>query len=95
VADLVVDYSLLGRSEASLRALISEFSNVQTQENAYAGAWGSDDIAAAMGDFASNWDYHRKQLLASMESLSAMVSQSRAGFAKADTSLAGDLTRKH
>jgi hypothetical protein len=95
MADLVVDYRLLDRTESALRGLVSEFANIRTQEHAYLGAWGSADIAAAMDDFAGNWEYHRKKLQASMEALGTMVGQCRAGFAKADAGLAGDLTSRH
>jgi hypothetical protein len=93
MADLVVDYGLLDQTESSLRRLVSEFANIEAQENAYSGAWGSGDIAAAMDGFSGNWDYHRKKLQASMESLGTMVAQCRASFQKADTSLANDVTR--
>jgi hypothetical protein len=93
MADLVVDYGLLDQAESSLRRLVSEFANIKTQELAYAGAWGSGDIAAAMDGFAGNWDYHRKKLEASMESLGTMVSQCQADFRKVDKGLANDLAR--
>jgi uncharacterized protein YukE len=95
MADLVVDYGLLGQTESSLRSLISEFANIKTQEDAYSGAWGSGDIAAAMGGFSGNWDYHRQKLQHSMESLGKMVAQCRASFQKVDTGLASDLTHGH
>ena len=94
MADLVVDYGLLGQTESSLRSLVSEFANIRTQEHAYSSAWGSGDIAAAMDGFAGNWDYHRKKLQASMEALGTAVAKCRAEFAKAETKLAGDLTDK-
>jgi hypothetical protein len=92
MTDLVVDYALLGRTESSLRGLISEFSDIRTSEHASFGGWGSAGIAAAMGGFAGNWDDHRRKLQGSMEALGTLVSQCRSGFAGTDTSLAGGLT---
>jgi len=94
MADLKVDYGILGQTESSLRSLVSEFATIKTQDDAYSEAWGSGDIAAAMGGFSGNWDYHRKKLQTSMESLGTMVAKCRAEFARADTKLAGDLTNK-
>jgi uncharacterized protein YukE len=94
MADLVVDYNLLDQVESTLSGLRSEFSDIQAQQHAYVSAWGSGAIASAMDDFAGNWDYHRKELLDSMESLGEMVGQCKSSFAKADTDLANSLTRK-
>lgn len=94
MADLVVDYSLLEQVESTLSGLHREFSDIQGQQHAYASAWGSGAIASAMGDFAGNWDYHRKKLLESLESLGAMVGKCKSSFATADTDLSNALTRK-
>jgi len=93
MADLVVDYNLLGQTESSLNGLTREFTDIKAQEHAYFGDWGSGDIASAMDDFAGNWDYHRKKLLGSMQSLATMVKQCQSGFCKADTTLASDISK--
>lgn len=94
MADLVVDYNLLGQVESTLRGLHGEFSDIQAQQRAYFSAWGSDAIASAMNDFAGNWDYHRKKLLDAMESLGTMVGQCKSSFGEADTDLSNELTKK-
>lgn len=94
MTDLVVDYNLLNQAESSLSGLHGEFSEIRGQQHAYFSAWGSDVIASAMNDFAGNWDYHRKKLLDSMESLSKMVDQCKSSFAQADTDLSNALTKK-
>jgi hypothetical protein len=94
MADLAVDYNLLDRTESTLSGLRSEFSNIQAQQHAYFSAWGADAIASAMDDFAGNWDYHRKKLLDSMESLGEMVGQCKSSFTKTDTDLSNALTTK-
>jgi uncharacterized protein YukE len=94
MADLAVDYNLLDQTESTLSRLRSEFGDIQAQQRAYFSTWGSDAIASVMDDFAGNWDYHRKKLLDSMESLGEMVSQCKSSFAKADTDLSNALTTK-
>lgn len=94
MADLVVDYNLLDQVESTLSGLHGEFSDIQAQQHSYFSAWGSDAIASAMDDFAGNWDYHRKKMLDSMESLGKMVGQCKLSFSKADTDLSNELTRK-
>jgi hypothetical protein len=94
VADLIVDYQLLDETERSLSSLTSEFNNIEAQTGSYDGAMGSGDIAGAMGNFSGNWDYHRKQLVGSMEALGKMVSATKQEFQKADCQLAASLTKK-
>lgn len=94
MADLKVDYQLLDSIERSLSTLVSEFQNIQAQTGGYDGAMGSADIAGAMGSFAGNWDYHRKQIAGSMQSLGQMVSQTRKHFQDTDNRLKASLTKK-
>lgn len=94
MADLKVDYQLLDSIERSLSTLVSEFQNIQAQAGGYDGAMGSADIAGAMGSFAGNWDYHRKQIVGSMQSLGQMVSQTRKHFQDTDSRLKASLTKK-
>jgi hypothetical protein len=94
VADLKVDYQLLDTTERSLSNLVSEFTNIQAQEQAYDGAMGSGDIAGALGNFASNWDYHRKKLIGSMQALGGMVAETKKQFQQTDQKLKASLTQK-
>ena len=88
MADLKVDYQLLDSTERSLSSLVSEFQNMQAQEDAYSGAMGSGDIASAMNGFATNWNKHKKNLVSSMQALGKMVSETKQQFQKTDTKLA-------
>lgn len=94
MADLKVDYQLLGSIEHSLSSLLSEFQNIQVQTSAYDGALGSGDVASAMDNFAGNWNDHRKSLISSMQALGKMVSETRQQFQKADNKLKSTLTQK-
>jgi len=94
MADLKVDYQLLDSTERNLSDLISQFQNIKAQTSDYNGAMGSGDIAGAMGSFAGNWDYHRKKLISSMQSLGQMVSETKKQFQDADNQLKASLTQK-
>jgi hypothetical protein len=94
MADLVVDYSLLEQVENTLTGLTREFQNIQAQEQGYAGAYGSGDIAGAMNDFADNWSYHRGKILQSMQSLCQNVREVRTEASQFDTNLADQVTGK-
>lgn len=94
MADLKVDYQLLDSIERNLSNLISQFQNIQAQTGGYDGAMGSGDIAGAMGGFSGNWDYHRKQLVGSMQSLGQMVSETKKHFQDTDNRLKASLTHK-
>jgi 2C-methyl-D-erythritol 2,4-cyclodiphosphate synthase len=94
VSDLKVDYQLLDSTERNLSSLVSEFQNMQAQEDAYSGAMGSGDIASAMNGFATNWKDHKKSLISSMQTLGKMVSETKQQFQKADTKLTKSLTQK-
>ena len=92
--DLKVNYQLLDEAERSLSSLRQEFNSLQAQEQGYDGALGSGEIASAMDGFAGNWDYHRRQLVSSMEALGKMVQDCKQKFQSTDTKLKGSLTKK-
>lgn len=94
MADLKVDYQLLDSSERTLSNLTSEFQNIKARDSGYDGAMGSGDIASAMDSFAGNWDYHRGQLVGSMQALGKMIGESKKQFTQTDTKLAGSLKGK-
>jgi hypothetical protein len=94
MADLKVDYQLLEQTDNSLGSLVGEFQNIQAVQDGYDGALGSGDVAGAMNGFAGNWDYHRKQLVGSMQALQKLVQGAKAGFQKTDNDLTQDLTKK-
>ncbi|HSZ49581.1 MAG TPA: hypothetical protein VK823_29860 [Streptosporangiaceae bacterium] len=94
MTDLRVDYGLLGESHATLTSLISEFTNIQTEQGHDDWAIGSGDIAGQLDGFAGNWTYHRKQIIGSMQALDQMVTQSIKTFNGTDSQLAQALTKK-
>jgi hypothetical protein len=93
MADLKVDYQLLDMTERSLSSLKSEFENIKARTDCYDGAFGSGDIASAMGHFSGNWDYHRGKLVEEMAALGTMVAQTRKSFQDADEQLKASLTK--
>jgi hypothetical protein len=94
MADLKVDYQLLDSIERNLTSLVSQFQNIEVQTGSYDAAFGSSDITSAMGNFAGNWDYHRKQMISSMESLGQMVTATKKHFQDTDDKLKASLTQK-
>ena len=92
MADLKVNYDLLDSTERTLSSLVSEFQNIETDTGSYGSAMGSGDVDGAMGNFAGNWDYHRKQLVGSMQSLGKMVSATKKHFRDTDDKLASSVS---
>jgi hypothetical protein len=94
MADLRVDYQLLGSIHSTLNGLTWEFENIEDQASAYDSAFGSGQITAAMGSFSGNWSTHRKTLLGIMQNLDQMVTATAQRFRQVDDQLASDLTKK-
>jgi hypothetical protein len=94
MADFVVDYTLLQQVDKTLKDLMNQFQNIQAQEQGYAWAYGSGDIAGAMNDFAGNWSYHRGQIVKSMASLSENVEEVMTETQKYDSDMAKQLQPK-
>jgi len=89
--DFVVDYSLLDQVDRTLKDLVSQFQNIQAQEQGYTGAYGSGDVAGAMDDFAGNWSYHRGKIVDSMNALSQSVEEVMSETKKYDADMATQL----
>jgi hypothetical protein len=89
--NLRVDYGLLEASHKTLTSLASEFGNLQASTNGYDAAMGSGAIAGAMDSFAGNWSYHRDQLVANMQKLDDMITESVKQFMDTDQKLARGL----
>jgi hypothetical protein len=92
--DLKVDYQALSFTHQTLGGLVSQFKDIQTQQARYDWAMGSGDVAGAMDNFAGNWNYHRQQLINSMNDLDSMVVAALEQFPKTDNQLAKNLTKK-
>ena len=92
MSDLKVDYDLLEASHKALASLASEFGDLKASTTGYDGALGSGTIAKAMDSFAGNWDYHRDKLVASMQKLDKMITESVKHFMETDKKAAQELT---
>jgi hypothetical protein len=92
MADFVVDYSLLQQVDSTLKDLVNQFQNIQSQEQGYTWAYGSGDVAGAMNDFAGNWSYHRGKIVDSMNALSKSVEEVMSETKKFDSGMAKQLT---
>ena len=94
MSDLKVDYQALSFTHQTLGGLVSQFSDIQTQQAHYDWAMGSGAVAGAMDNFAGNWNYHRQQLIGSMKDLDSMVATALEQFPKTDNQLAQNLAKK-
>lgn len=94
MADLRVDYQLLGSIHATMSGLISEFETIEDQATGFDSAYGSSAIAGAMGSFSGNWSDHRKKLIGTMQSLDRLVTSTATDFQRTDSQLASELTSK-
>lgn len=92
MADLKVNYELLGWIHGTLSGLTAE--DTDDRASAYAAAYGSGDIAAAMGGFSGNWTDHRKALTGTMRNLGQMAGVAAQRFHGTDGQLAGELTSR-
>lgn len=62
MADVVVDYGMLGTSADQLNAVKSFIDGLESRVSGSSDCWGNQDIAGAMNTFATNWSYHREKL---------------------------------
>lgn len=94
VTSLRVDYSLLELISSTIGTITPEIQGMSADVNAYNYAYGSGDMANAMGGFANNWSKHKTEMVDNLKSLQSMVQQTAADFQKTDTKLKSDLTAK-
>lgn len=92
VANLKVNYELLSWMHGTLSGLAEQ--DTDDRASAYDAAYGSGDIAAAMGNFSGNWTDHRKALTGTMRSLGQMAGAAAERFHSTDDQLAGELTSR-
>ncbi|WP_369391202.1 hypothetical protein AB5J72_28830 [Streptomyces sp. CG1] len=88
MSDLVVNDVLLLKMAKSLKKIQYEFEHTDQHQKDLKGVWGSSEIAGAMGQFADNWDYHRKQLLDSIKTVGELTQKCAEGFKNLDHGLA-------
>jgi hypothetical protein len=91
MADLQVDYAALDRAQTSLHRIAAEFEQMERHRDELEDIWGSNDIRQAMSGFAGNWDRHRNELLASVNSVGEMAAATAATFRDVERGLAGSL----
>jgi hypothetical protein len=94
VADLKVDYQLLESISGTMGSILPEIESMSDNVSDCDWAYGSGDIAGAMGGFANNWSKHKSQMVANMKTLQSMVQQTVQGFQKTDNQLKTELTSK-
>jgi len=92
MSDLVIDYDTLHEASTSFKGISDEFNNLGQTESDLGGVWGSGDIKHAMGDFAGNWDYHRKKIQSAMDDLGKLLEKAETGFRELDTKLKKELS---
>lgn len=94
VTSLRVDYSLLESISSTIGTITPEINGMSANVSAYDYAYGSGDMANAMGGFANNWSKHKKAMVSNLSDLQEMVDTAAADFQKADNKLKSDLTAK-
>jgi multidrug resistance efflux pump len=94
MTDLKVSYQLLDEAERSLSSLRQEFNSLQAQDQGEAASLGSADVVSAMAGFVGDWEYHRRELVSSMEALGQMLQDARQKFQSADSNLSTSLAKR-
>lgn len=89
---LRVDLAELKETAGSLSELCADFNASGQQASGAAQDVGSDDIARALTTFASNWDFHKKQLVDQLEGLRDMADHGHATYIGVDEDLARQAT---
>lgn len=91
MADLKIDFAALRASSASLQQIAGAFDRLESRVSGAEDDWGSSAIAGAMGDFAGDWDSHRRKVVQALTSMRQLVDQALEGFQQTDGRLAGAL----
>ncbi len=87
MADLKVSYDRLEESTKSLQTIQRELGDTGGRQKEIKEFLGSGDIAHAMHDFASNWDYHRHKLLDKVKAMGEMAEKTMEAFKDVDKKL--------
>jgi hypothetical protein len=90
---LRVDLTLLDDTTAALGLLQQEFSSAGATVSGAREALGAHELVGALGDFAGNWDRHRKALLESIDAIRTMAATARDSYTEADAKLADGISR--
>lgn len=95
MTDLRVSYDTLEESTRNLKAIQRELDHTKHHQADIRHALGSHDMAHAMHDFASNWDYHRHKLLDKIQAVGEMSEKTMDAFREVDTKLKHGLPERH
>jgi hypothetical protein len=86
--DVRVDYFCLADSGTALRALKSEFDDLDVRRDDTRGVWGHSGVRQAMDEFAGNMDVHRAQLSAEIQQVGEGIVHALEAFRSVDAELA-------
>lgn len=95
MTSLRVDYALLESISGTIGTIVPEINGMSADVSEYNYAYGSGDMANAMGGFANNWGKHKKEMVSNLSDLQSMVQAAAADFQKTDTKLKSELTAKN
>ena len=87
-----VDLVELGETACALGALVTDFQGAEKQAEAASADVGSPEIADALHEFATNWNYHKKKLIATLEGVRDMADQGRETYIGVDEQLAQSMS---
>jgi hypothetical protein len=90
--NLKVDYALLESISGTIGKITPEINGMSANVSAYDYAYGSGDMANAMGGFANNWSKHKATMVSNLSNLQSLVQQAAEAFQKADAKLAREVT---
>ena len=88
MSDLDIDYAELQSAVERLSRATDAFEDAGLDAHALADLTGHPRVAGKLRDFADNWDYHRGQLLQSMQTVLAGLQAIEETFREVDASLA-------
>lgn len=88
MSDLEIDYAELQSAVERLSRATDAFEDAGLDAHALADLTGHPRVAGKVRDFADNWDYHRGQLLQSMQTVLAGLQAIEETFREVDASLA-------
>jgi hypothetical protein len=92
MTDLKVSYHTLEESSRNLKTIQHELDDTKHHQSDIKSFLGSNDMAHAMHDFASNWDYHRHKLLDKIQAMGEMAEKTLEAFKEVDKKLKDGLT---
>ncbi|QEU92574.1 hypothetical protein [Streptomyces kanamyceticus] len=88
MTDLGVDYDYLYTIKNDLGTVRREFKDCTGHQEDLRDEYGSPYVSGAMGDFTTNWDDHRKELLDNIDKVGKLVEQAIENFEELDKELA-------